>query len=352
MPDFLSTTHRTIAWLKKAHDEGSIVMKPPFQRNPVWSEVQKAYLIDSILRGYPVPELYMQEDVDSDGNEKHVVVDGQQRTRACLEFAENGFSLSADHSPEWAGLFFDDLDQEKKKKFFAYQFVVRKLPSVSDIELREIFQRLNRNVVALNEQELRHATYSGKFITCVERLADDEYWEKAGLFSASAVRRMLDVEFISELAILLIHGPQNKKQSLDKWYVTYEKDFDEHDDLVAAFASITGELGQVIPDIRSTRWRKRSDFYTLFGVLSEARSRFPLDKKSRSMLGKLLVLFAKQVDMYLAFEKAQELKELAKLPKHVRKYAQAVQRAASDLGARRLRAEALKEVIEVTMSTR
>ena len=93
MTDYLNSTRRSVAFFKKAHDENRLEMKPPFQRNPVWTEVQKAFLIDTILYGYPIPELYVQELVNQDGVENYVIVDGQQRIRACLEFIEGAFSL-------------------------------------------------------------------------------------------------------------------------------------------------------------------------------------------------------------------------------------------------------------------
>ena len=346
MPDYLNTTHRTIAWLKKAHDQGALEMKPPFQRNPVWSDVQKSYLMDSILRGFPVPELYMQEEVDENGDEKQIVVDGQQRTRACLEFLEGKFTIDAEQSPGWADMSFEDLSAAQKKKFYAYQFVVRKLPSVPDSQLREIFQRLNKNVVALNEQELRHATYGGVFIRLVEKLADLEYWEGTGLFSPNAVRRMMDVEFISELAVAVLHGPQNKKLTLDKWYATYEKDFEEEASLESLFMTVIGELQQVLPDIRKTRWRKRSDFYTLFCVLAAHEDLLPLNKTDRKKASTSLQYFGSLVDEYVTAEKAQAKARLSALPKAIRRYAVAVQRAASDLGSRKDRFDVLNAYVK------
>jgi Protein of unknown function DUF262 len=79
--DFLDITTRTVAWLKNTLDAGQLTIKPPYQRNPVWVTPQKAALIDTILRGYPIPEIYLQEIVDSNGKEHHYVVDGQQRIR-------------------------------------------------------------------------------------------------------------------------------------------------------------------------------------------------------------------------------------------------------------------------------
>lgn len=70
MATFLKTAPRSILWFKQIHERHELEMKPPFQRNPVWTEKQKSYLIDSILNEYPVPEIYMQEVVSEKGEVK------------------------------------------------------------------------------------------------------------------------------------------------------------------------------------------------------------------------------------------------------------------------------------------
>jgi hypothetical protein len=206
---FLEATTSTVAWFWSRLNDNTLNMKPPFQRNPVWQDTQKAYLIDTILRGYPVPELYLQTVVTAKGEEEHIVVDGQQRVRACLEFISNEFTLG-EESEDFSGCSFDDLDDETKQRIFSYKFVVRTLPNLSDAELREIFGRLNRNNVALNRQELRNATYWGEFITSMTQISQMPFWINSGLFTSNDVRRMLDIEYISELASAFLFGPQNK----------------------------------------------------------------------------------------------------------------------------------------------
>ncbi|NLA20066.1 DUF262 domain-containing protein [Burkholderia cepacia] len=168
MQDYLNSTRRSISAFKKAADDNRLKLKPAFQRNPVWTDAQKSYLIDSILRGYPIPELYVQESTDAKGNEVFTIVDGQQRIRACLEFLEGSLSLTPDEAPDWADFTFDDLSDTDKQKLWGYNFIVRQLPDVGDNELRAIFRRLNRNVVALNQQELRHATYWGNSLIALK----------------------------------------------------------------------------------------------------------------------------------------------------------------------------------------
>src|SRR2546425_13270565 len=42
---------QTISWFQKEYREGTITIRPPFQRKPVWAARQKCYLIESILLG-------------------------------------------------------------------------------------------------------------------------------------------------------------------------------------------------------------------------------------------------------------------------------------------------------------
>lgn len=113
--NFLGTTTHNIAWLYKRYLAEELQLKAPFQRNPVWTDRQKSYLIDTILHGYPIPELYMQEYTDEAGNDVYVIVDGQQRVRACMDFIRGEFSLSEQDSPDWADMAFDDLSSDEKR---------------------------------------------------------------------------------------------------------------------------------------------------------------------------------------------------------------------------------------------
>jgi hypothetical protein len=344
MQRFLNSTTHSVAWFAKRHQAGELELRAPFQRNPVWSPKQKSYLIDTILRGFPIPELYMQEYTDAEGHDRYVVVDGQQRLRACLEFLEGRLALDPDDSPDFADMSFADLGDEHKRQVFNYNFVVRVLPEMPDADLRGMFQRLNRNVVALNAQELRHATYWGEFITCVEALASDERWSLCGVFTANDIRRMIDVEFVSELVIALVHGLQNKKDTLDDWYRSYEREFPRRADVESVVPTTLAEMLAILPDLGRTRWRKKSDFYSLFLFLARHSQLFPLSREGRKATQERLVAFGQMVDRFVGDPEAPDITQSAK------NYALAVERAASDLANRKERdlhiGELLKEIFE------
>ena len=65
--------------------ESKINPHPQYQRAAVWKLTKKQKLIDSILRGYDIPKIYLRKSPD-DAYE-HEIVDGQQRLRAIWEFA-------------------------------------------------------------------------------------------------------------------------------------------------------------------------------------------------------------------------------------------------------------------------
>lgn len=344
MQNFLNTTTHTIAWFLQRHRAEELQLKAPFQRNAVWTPKQKGYLIDSILRGYPIPELYMQEYTDAKGAGQYVVVDGQQRIRACLEFVDGQFSLDPTDSPDLADMTFSDLNDEQKKQVYGYNFVVRVLPEMQESDIRGMFQRLNRNVVALNTQELRHATYWGEFITSMEGLASDERWGLVGVFTPNDIRRMQDAEFISELAVAHLHGLQNKKSSLDEWYQAYEREYPQRVRVEGAFRVTLAETLAILPDIDKTRWRKRSDFYSLFLLLARHADLMPFSREGRSEIRTLLLEFASQVDRYIADP------DNAGLPKGIVEYTLAVERAASDLGNRRVRETHIQTLLSTVIA--
>lgn len=336
MNDYLNSTTQNISWFKKAYDEGTLEMHPPFQRNPVWTDKQSSFLIDSILKGYPIPEVYLQEKVDAAGKTVTVVVDGQQRINSFLRFISGDFSIDESQSTRWGGMSFEDLSEEEKIAFFKYKFVIRVLPDIGEDEIRNIFQRINQNNVALNQQELRQSTYRGEFIQSMNFIADKSYWDDIGIFTPQRVRRMLDVEYVSELAVAYINGIQNKKTKLDYYYALYEQDFPEREEIELLFDKVIGEILQTLPTIKKTRWSNMVDFYSLFLVLAQKSELFPLNAEKRNMLREKLISFSDEIT---SVQKSSD-DDIPCSNQNAISYASGI-RNSSDLGSRRTRQTAL-----------
>ena len=130
-----------------------------------------------------------------------------------------------------------------------------------------MFIRINRYVVQLSPQELRHAKGVGKFHDFVENLGRDDFWKTHKIFSASNLRRMRSVEFSAELAILLSEGPQDKKSSIDLYYGSYQTKFPEEQKLATRLKGYLSWIVKNIPDLSKTRYRKPVDLYAMIGAI-------------------------------------------------------------------------------------
>ena len=58
-------------------------IKPDFQRLEVWSDAAKVMLMDTILRGIPMPKIFVSSVIKNDQVHR-TVIDGQQRISAIL----------------------------------------------------------------------------------------------------------------------------------------------------------------------------------------------------------------------------------------------------------------------------
>ncbi len=84
------TTYRVVDFLSWQR-RGNLELRPPFQRGSVWSAKAKSFFIDSLVKGYPVPLLFIQDKTDPKTYEpQRLVVDGQQRLRTVLAFVDSG----------------------------------------------------------------------------------------------------------------------------------------------------------------------------------------------------------------------------------------------------------------------
>lgn len=111
-----------------ATDPPSLILRPAFQRNMIWNDDQRSYLVDTILRGLPVPEVYIQNNTSAGGDDEIIVVDGQQRISACVDFVLDLFVLATDDEigADWRGRRFSELSDPLKARFRGFVFVARR----------------------------------------------------------------------------------------------------------------------------------------------------------------------------------------------------------------------------------
>ena len=91
MPDYLQRESNkiTLANFYEAHKLGKYNYSPPYQRRSIWTDEKKSFLIDSILKNYPMPPIFLHQKIDDvTGNTVYDVIDGKQRLMAILDFID------------------------------------------------------------------------------------------------------------------------------------------------------------------------------------------------------------------------------------------------------------------------
>jgi uncharacterized protein with ParB-like and HNH nuclease domain len=271
-----------VAWEKNK----TLVLSPSFQRRPVWRPGAKSFLIDTILRGLPMPIIFLRDQKTDLKTllSKREVVDGQQRIRTVLSYVypdglrnfnlqKDGFTLKRVHNKDLADLSFEQLNSDLKQRILDYQFSVHVLPAnVDDREVLQIFARMNATGVKLNEQELRNADFSGEFKTLSYELAAEylEYWRKWGIFTEYNIARMNEVELTSEFFMLMLRGAVLGKTqaSINSFYKTYDEEFEMRDEVERRFRHvlkiIDDKLGSTLNVLP---FKKKTLFYSLFAAI-------------------------------------------------------------------------------------
>jgi hypothetical protein len=226
-------------------------LNPHFQRRSVWSENARVFLIDTILRRMPMPKIFMRTKVDLTTKQSYrEIVDGQQRLRAIVDFANDKMLLS-DRAGDLAGLRYSTLPAEFQEAFLSYPIAVDQLINASDTDVLEIFARLNSYTVSLNPPELRHAQFQGNFKWAVHRTSIDwaTLWEKFGVVSVKQRLRMQDDSLMAEMFGVILEGVKDGGQNnITKLYKKFDSDFAPRK-TVKTVNSVLTEITQKFDDV-------------------------------------------------------------------------------------------------------
>jgi hypothetical protein len=174
----------------KEHD---ISLNPDYQRNYIWDNKKASLLVESILLSVPIPVIYVAEEADS----SWTVVDGLQRLNSLRRFWDNEFRLRGlEVLTELNGIQFSKLNTKASRIFKNGIIRIIVILQESDPDIKyDVFLRLNRGSIRLNEQELRNCLYRGKFNELLKVLR--EYPNFLSCLRASAPnKRFNDAELV------------------------------------------------------------------------------------------------------------------------------------------------------------
>lgn len=147
---------------------GKLDIRPPYQREFIYGEKQRAAVIDTVRKNFPLNVLYwaVREDQDDPNVPVFEVIDGQQRTISICQYVESEFSVD--------DLYFHNLADDQQQQILDYKLMIYRCTG-TDSEKLEWFKTINIAGVTLTAQELRNAVYAGSWVTDAKR-----YFSKTG----------------------------------------------------------------------------------------------------------------------------------------------------------------------------
>lgn len=268
-------------WLYDLHSKGLLTVDNSFQREYIWLVKHQIKLIETVLIGSPIPEIYLWNiGTDSDtGDTKYSIVDGQQRTGALFQFIQNKFKLKGSFLDSTTEVFsdiknrfFKDLEDTQKQALWAYIFSIRIVRnSVPREKIVQMFLRLNSNNMTLNPQELRNAEFEGEFMEIAVELAELPFWEKNKLFGIADRRRMRDVTFVSNLLTLMKLGIDEEitSKNINKIYELFNDEYPNKEKDVEMFKSVISSIDEIIDGntYRQSFLSSKAHLYSLFTLI-------------------------------------------------------------------------------------
>ncbi len=222
--------------------ESGAVKIPGFQRNFVWDINRASKLIESIIIGLPIPQIFLYEE----SRNRFLVIDGQQRLMSIYYFVKQRFPRKEKRTelrhifdrtgkipndifhddryftkfnlslPEklpgmpniYKGLNYETLGEYKVSFDLRTirNIIVKQIsPQNDDSAIYEIFNRLNSGGVNLTPQEIRMSLYHSDFYDMLHRINIKESWRNiVGI--AEPDLHMKDLEFLLRgFAMLIAH---------------------------------------------------------------------------------------------------------------------------------------------------
>lgn len=277
------TSTEEVTWFLDLYTSGKLDLNPTYQRKSIWSPKDRRYFLDTIFRNYPCPAIFVHKDTEEDGKTKYRVVDGKQRLETIIKFYEGEINVDKEFGDAgFDGKKFTELAKESKRQFWDYKFQVEHM-AVTD-NIKEIFDRLNSVSKNLKRQELRHAQFDGWFIMESEYEAENAFWEYVKISTKARAKRMQDVQFISELLMILI---ENQISTFDQDHITrIYADYDDISNVENKFdkeeylnkkESVKQYISKMLENqMDIVKWTKAlTHFYTLWSMIALYESQLP-----------------------------------------------------------------------------
>jgi len=245
----------------------------------VWTTAQKQMLIDTILRGYDIPKLYLRKFDDTPIH--YEVVDGLQRLLAIWSFMAGEYALPKDidliSNVDVSGMIFDELPLKVRTIFEAYSLDVVVISDAEGDEVREMLLRL-KNGATLESQKKRNAM-AGQMREFIKGLTQHPIFVKSVPFRNHKYAH--DLVAAQLTLIESADGLTNiRDQDLDKMYEEY-KTFESTGEKARKIVKVLDYMHSIFPE--KTPNLNRYNVVTLYMLLSEMIEKFDLTDREEQI---------------------------------------------------------------------
>jgi hypothetical protein len=267
-----SPTNKKVRELITMVKEQKLAPRPEFQRRLVWSREDKNHFLDSVLRGFPFPEIYFAEgEVNLEtGEGTQLLVDGLQRVSTLIQYFEDSPELKLTSVPPYRLL-----GEVQKREFLQYDVTVRDLGSITKEEVIEVFQRLNATKYSLLDIEINNAVYAGALKSFCERMAAHPFFAAHDIFNATDYKRMGDLRFLVSIVGTMLTGYFNRDDSFEELLDRYNDEFPDAGYIESRLNTVFDFIEECGFPKRSRIWKKAD----LFTIIIELDSAFEHDVK-------------------------------------------------------------------------
>jgi 5-methylcytosine-specific restriction endonuclease McrA len=352
--------------VKGKMDRGELIPDPEWQRGYIWNEKDEQLLIDSILRGLPIPNFYLTEDYDKEKEANiHYAVDGQQRLKAIRRFMNNQLQIEIDGKR----YYFKDLTNAIQKKITTYKLNGHSMVDYKQSDINFLFQRLNRTGIKLTNMEMWNSEYyKTNVLKMVREIYEDicgfppkkdyrDYDEKdyealkssymATIYTEENIKRMLPLDDIIDLCKCLeknmVEGGSKKELAL---FLIQNKDIAKKQSLMykAKFRKVLNNIKELFTkqDLESSAYSKRTHFIGLFLALGLLIPKYYLLGDTVKLKQDLLDFIVDQPDEYRE-SVLGAIRQKAAREKRVKLLQHVILKSAKQLDKNRLFSEDLKQ---------
>lgn len=305
-----SRSEQKVQEIYRDFTNGTLTVDESYQRRSVWVERDKVRLIETMLLGLIIPELYFwdaETDADSGLTITHIV-DGQQRVKAIIDFINNSLKLNKEYLTEehikknYGDKYFKDIEPETRKQIWSFKLSIIRIQDKDFNEIRNIFYRVNLTSYSLNDQERRHSNTWGHFSDLTSEIFALPIWDQYELFNSGDIRRMKDEEFCSTLILLARKGiiDQTTQKPLNDAYVDFANEYPEYENDKLRIIRWTDTFPRFYSESIRQFIKKRTQLYTIFCFIDF------LDRKSIEVTDRIIERFHLFASLYMEFENTSE----------------------------------------------